>query len=160
MTIPTSFIQGAWKLGFQPLVMWFSYERYRLGLERSLKPLRVVPRKRVIQFLCREGSIASSSLNSACFFNRKTTFGRNFLRVFPIYTVRCIVGITTRPWSFRASLITENLVIFPLNIAGDWTWTVLYEPQPSATITFFVPIHTTACKIGSTFYIGETAGYR
>ena len=85
--LPTS-PQEPWTLGFQPPVMWFSYERYRLRRKRSLESLRVVPRK---------------LWNSACFFDRKTTF------VFPIYARCCIVAFTTRPWSFRASLITEGI---------------------------------------------------
>lgn len=79
----------------------------------------VVPRSRVVlvQFLCREGSIGSSSgiCNSVCgFFNRETSIGRSRLGVFPIYAGRCIVGFTTRPRPFRASLVTSwrNFVIF------------------------------------------------
>lgn len=37
---------------------------------------------------------------------------------------------------------------------------LLYEPEPRAAITCFVHIHTTACKIDSTFDIGEAARYR
>lgn len=77
-------------------------KRYRLGRERSLESLRVVPRK---------------LWNFACFFNRKkrATFGRKYLPVvFPIYARCCIVAFTTRPWSFRASLITEGNLLSSL----------------------------------------------